>query len=537
VTLVPSLIPIFIKGKLKSEEENAIVRSFIHIYKPLLTWALPRRNLVMWMFAALLILAAGMFPLQALIGLGASENAWRTMFLGVFALVTTLTVKLTTGKSGSDSLFLLLAFGLVAIAAVFAWLGAQSGTSATLRQVCFLLAVGPLLGLFVAAISTHHVVLRQTVTLVSLALLGLWASHFQKIGVAFMPALDEGTTLDMPITVPRASVTQSADDLKARDALLRGFPEVESVIGKAGRADTPTDPAPLDMVETFVNFRPKELWPKRVLKFDDALWQTDEVWKALEKQGFLNPSQNEEERQNLLNDPAQKALERFDETLRELALSRYVEFEHELERLLTRFAIEESIRKFRKAVPVHWPDPQAEQSDVERLTTTLTPEFGRWLARSLALEDVNELTQRVAGDLHEQGVIEDSAAALQLAPKSAGRASVMAQMLRQLTEDALGSEHQTFAGESLHALTERRSALWNERVHHTNWELFDHGTEAFTTYALEEIAKAGLSAKLTADAPRVPRSSASQPRPSRRSSTATPTAVRLSRSWTCNPTL
>ena len=72
-----------------------------------------------------------------------------------------------------------------------------------------------------------------------------------------MPALDEGTTLDMPMTVPRASVTQSADDLKARDALLRGFPEVESVIGKAGRADTPTDPAPLDMVETFVNFRPE----------------------------------------------------------------------------------------------------------------------------------------------------------------------------------------------------------------------------------------------------------------------------------------
>ena len=98
-------------------------------------------------------------------------------------------------------------------------------------------------------------------SLASLVLIGLWAFHFPKIGVAFMPALDEGTTLDMPITVPRASVTQAADDLKARDALLRGFPEVESVIGKAGRADTPTDPAPLDMVETFVNFRPKELWP------------------------------------------------------------------------------------------------------------------------------------------------------------------------------------------------------------------------------------------------------------------------------------
>ena len=63
VTVVPALIPTFIKGRLRREEENWIVRSFINIYKPLLTWALPRRNLVMWAFAVLLILAAGMFPL------------------------------------------------------------------------------------------------------------------------------------------------------------------------------------------------------------------------------------------------------------------------------------------------------------------------------------------------------------------------------------------------------------------------------------------------------------------------------------------
>ncbi len=64
----------------------------------------------------------------------------------------------------------------------------------------------------------------QLVSLASLVLVALWSFHFTKIGVAFMPALDEGTTLDMPVTVPRASVTQAADDLKARDALLRGFP-------------------------------------------------------------------------------------------------------------------------------------------------------------------------------------------------------------------------------------------------------------------------------------------------------------------------
>src|SRR5207302_3321054 len=62
VTVVPALIPTFLKGRLRSEEENWIVRSFIHIYKPVLTWALPRRNFVMWAFAVLLVLAAGLFP-------------------------------------------------------------------------------------------------------------------------------------------------------------------------------------------------------------------------------------------------------------------------------------------------------------------------------------------------------------------------------------------------------------------------------------------------------------------------------------------
>ena len=433
VTLVPALIPTFIKGRLRSEEENAIVRSFIHIYKPLLTWALPRRNLVMWMFAVLLILAAGMFPLQALVGQGASEMAWKWSFLGVFALVTFLTVIVTRGVH---------------------W---------------------------------------QVLSLGSLLVLGLWAFRFSKIGVAFMPALDEGTTLDMPITVPRASVTQSADDLKARDALLRGFPEVESVIGKAGRADTPTDPAPLDMVETFVNFRPKELWPKRVLKFDDALRQTDDVWKALEQQGFLKPS-TDSERHELLNDPAQKALERFDETLRELALLRYQEFERELERVLTRFAITDTIRRMRDAGDVQWESAEAETTHIERLTDKLTPRFGHWLARSPALEDVTDLAQEVADDLHEQGVVSDAAGALQL------KGSVTAQIGRQFLE-ALGAERKTFAGELLHAVSDHRTKLWHDRVHEINWELFDRGTESFTAYALEEVAKAGITAKLTADAP------------------------------------
>ena len=108
-------------------------------------------------------------------------------------------------------------------------------------------------------------------------IVGLGYVASTKLGREFMPDLDEGAIMDMPTTVPRASVTQSGDDLRARDTVLRGFPEVWQVVGKAGRAETPTDPAPLDMIETVVNLRDRTLWPKRKLRFDDALAQTRTV--------------------------------------------------------------------------------------------------------------------------------------------------------------------------------------------------------------------------------------------------------------------
>ena len=347
ITVVPALIPTFIRGRLRSEEENPIVRSFINIYKPLLTWALPRRNLVMWAFAALLIMGAGMFPLQAIIGMGASEQAWKTTFLTVFGLVTSLTVISITGKRAQNFRSLTADISLASLAVtLLVFAGSAMGIGnrfadnvvalpllgpvAVFKWFFWSCSLLPLSALFAMAFRTQRLILWQTITLSSLILIALWSYNFTKIGVAFMPALDEGTTLDMPITVPRASVTQSSDDLKARDALLRGFPEVESVIGKAGRADTPTDPAPLDMVETFVNFRPKELWPKRVLKFADGEQQVKDVLAALESKGYVQRAKTNEDRDGLINDASQKALERFDETMRDLALKRFGEIEHEL---------------------------------------------------------------------------------------------------------------------------------------------------------------------------------------------------------------
>src|SRR5262249_43568405 len=93
--------------------------------------------------------------------------------------------------------------------------------------------------------------------------------QMQPLGVEMRMPLDEGMVMDMPITVPRASSVQAGDDLLARDMLLCRFPEVEMVLGKAGRAESAFDPAPLDMIETMVMFRPREFWPRRKLSARD----------------------------------------------------------------------------------------------------------------------------------------------------------------------------------------------------------------------------------------------------------------------------
>src|SRR5206468_9349390 len=103
-------------------------------------------------------------------------------------------------------------------------------------------------------------------TAVSLILAGLAAGQWMTpLPRQFLTPLDEGMVMDMPISVPRMSATQAADDLLARDMTLCRFPEVDMVVGKAGRAETATDPAPLDMIETMVNLRPREFWPRRCL--------------------------------------------------------------------------------------------------------------------------------------------------------------------------------------------------------------------------------------------------------------------------------
>ncbi len=83
---------------------------------------------------------------------------------------------------------------------------------------------------------------------------------FLKLGSEFMPPLYEGTLFYMPVTSPAASISTATDLLKLQDKILKGIPEVESVFGKAGRAETATDPAPLEMFETVINLKPEVEW-------------------------------------------------------------------------------------------------------------------------------------------------------------------------------------------------------------------------------------------------------------------------------------
>jgi len=87
-----------------------------------------------------------------------------------------------------------------------------------------------------------------------------------RLGHEFMPPLNEGDLLYMPTTFPNLSIEEAKHSIQMQDQLIRSFPEVEAVLGKAGRSNTPTDPAPLSMVETVVKLKPRDQW--RVLHQD-----------------------------------------------------------------------------------------------------------------------------------------------------------------------------------------------------------------------------------------------------------------------------
>ncbi len=113
---------------------------------------------------------------------------------------------------------------------------------------------------------------------------------FPGLGKEFMPPLDEGSYLYMPTTMPHASIGEVLDVLQKQDTRISQIPEVESVVGKLGRVDSPLDPAPISMIETIISYKPEygEKDPKtgkRPRLWRDHIKNPDDIWKEILKAG------------------------------------------------------------------------------------------------------------------------------------------------------------------------------------------------------------------------------------------------------------
>ncbi len=118
----------------------------------------------------------------------------------------------------------------------------------------------------------------------ALAIILVTIIPYSKLGSEFMPPLNEGDLLFMPTTLPGISITKAKELLQQTDKIIKSFPEVKSVFGKAGRANTATDPAPLSMFETTIQLKPKSEWPKGMTQQK----LVDEMNQAIQIPGLTN---------------------------------------------------------------------------------------------------------------------------------------------------------------------------------------------------------------------------------------------------------
>ncbi|MEO8665906.1 MAG: CusA/CzcA family heavy metal efflux RND transporter, partial [Ignavibacteria bacterium] len=107
---------------------------------------------------------------------------------------------------------------------------------------------------------------RKTTLVINVIALLITIPLILNTGSEFMPPLDEGSILFMPIMLPNVSITEAKRIVQTQDAIIKSFPEVETVLGKVGRAETPTDPAPVSMIETIIILKDKSEWRKGITK-------------------------------------------------------------------------------------------------------------------------------------------------------------------------------------------------------------------------------------------------------------------------------
>jgi len=373
ITLVPALIPIFLRGRIKSEEENWLVRTMIRIFKPMLAWLMDRTALVCWLFAIIL-------------GLG-----------------------------------------------------------------------------YVAS---------------------------TRLGREFMPDLDEQSLMDMPTTVPRASIAEVTRDLRVRDEVLRGFPEVWQVVGKAGRAETPTDAAPLDMIETVINLRDRDLWARRKLRFEDAVAQARVALAAMESKGLIRRPGPADEREAMVNEAAMTVANAVDDALRALAARRLEEFRPELGRALVGGAVDALLARVERSAVARRPTA----AEREILVDALAKVDGDRLAVQVLPDDVARMINAAARRLVDLGVLRGRPDLLDPPPDLLERATAAA-------GEVLGLARPTLITRISEHLEADHTGRLRERIKALNWELFDRAVASADRAAVDELMKLGRDRKLVARDP------------------------------------
>jgi Cu(I)/Ag(I) efflux system membrane protein CusA/SilA len=335
--------------------------------------------------------------------------------------------------------------------------------------------------LFLAIVVTASVAngwLQRSAVVLSLIVAALLADQFiQPLGREFMPPLDEGMVMDMPITVPRASVVQSTDDLKARDMIFCRFPEVDMVVGKAGRAETPTDPAPLDMIETMINFRPAEYWPKRKLRPEDARRHAQVVLQAMVDKSWIKAPADARARENLVEETVTAVMPAFDAQMREYAYQRNQEFTRDLGRRLARIALETMVGMIGQNSTL---TRELGPSDITLLAEGLPADLASRLALESSLEDITTVAHDVARKLTQLKWTRPDADLFEYRPNVVFRAAIA-------VHTTLGGTAPNFFTHLQTKVLARRDAFWREHIAGISRDLASRAGQVYTRLVIEDF--------------------------------------------------
>lgn len=485
ITLVPALIPWLLRGRIRHEADSWLVRRVIEIYRPVLNFVMDHPWPVVWTVSMICILGAvpvgsqAVFVLALTLALAMAAWAswgeeasfrrhWRLVaLLWFFAIAIPMGIALARGWRPA-------AFPTAIVDNPWYWAAAVIGIGALVSG----------LGVWLLSRLRYAATVSMIGSLVVVALVA--QQSIEPLGREFMPPLDEGSILDMPVTIPRASVTQAAADLKARDAEIRAFPEVESVVGKTGRAETPTDPAPLDMVETVVNLRDRALWPKRELRYDDAFRQTRRVVDALQTHDYLAAALTEEDKQQMAADATMFVLERFDGMMRQMVVEEQRVFEQSLAPDLVAIAVFKTLELMRANGSLI--DHSHETNKAEQAQSPVTNEIAKAISNDLRQQlldyadvpVVRKIILQVREELSKRQQLRPARDALAL------QSSAIVGALRSAGE-LLGVERPTFEVTVLGSVAQYRDERWAAFVKELNWRLFDAAVPMVTQLAIEQV--------------------------------------------------